>query len=529
MVWQTKPQLMELLARLVSIPSVTGTETEAIFPDLLAHELKKLPYFQENGHHLNVHNSPDGSYLAAFVEKKGTRKTIVMISHFDVVGTDDYGQLKEYAFNLDKLTEVYHNNPGLLPGVFREEFESGDWVFGRGSMDMKAGIVAQLSLLEKAAEGKVDGNLLFVTVSDEEVSSKGMLKAIDEILRLKEELGLEYILCLNSEPSFKEHPHDTNKYMYTGTIGKMMPSFLCTGQETHVGEPFAGLNASLMAAALTMEFELNSSFAETIGEEKTPALTSLMMRDLKAGYNVQTPTAAVLMFNLLYMEKKPGELVDGILSATRKAAARIAEHYLVKAEEAGVKGLPFEIGVYTWEELYAKVVDSIGIEAAKDLIVSALAAAAGEDERGKTLRIVQEFSAFVDTKPFIVFYFSPPFYPAVSSRGSGFVQSLASFIKKENGQIIERNFFPGLCDLSFAASSISDKDIKLLTGNMPLYGNGYTIPFDSIEKLDMPVFNLGPYGADPHQKTERLELDFSLTTLPALLEKLVQQAFRLSQ
>ncbi|WP_409273637.1 M20/M25/M40 family metallo-hydrolase [Neobacillus sp. SCS-31] len=529
MYWQTKPQLSDLLARLVSIPSITGTETEAIFPDLLAHELKRLPYFQENPHHLNVQNSPDGSFLAAFVEKKGTRKTIVMISHFDVVGVDDYGQLKEFAFNTEKLTEVYHTNPELLPDDFREELQAGDWVFARGSLDMKAGIVAQLSILEKGAEGKLDGNLLFITVSDEEVSSKGMLKAIDEILRIKEELGLEYILCLNSEPSFKEHPHDTNKYMYTGTIGKMMPSFLCIGQETHVGEPFAGLNASLMAAALTMEFELNSRCAETIGEEKTPALTNLMMRDLKTAYNVQTPTSAVVMFNLLYMEKKPEELFDWLLAETRKAAGRIAEHYRFKAEEAGIRGLPFEIGVYTWDELYTNVVDSIGEEGAADLIASSLAAAAGEDERGKTLRIVQEFSAFVNQKPFIVFYFSPPFYPAVSSRDSGLVQSIASFIKKENEQIVARNFFPGLCDLSFVATSMTEKDIRLLSGNMPLYGNGYTIPFNSIKKLDMPVFNLGPYGADPHQKTERLELDFSFTKLPELLEKLVQQAFQLSK
>lgn len=529
MFWQTKTQLADLLGRLVSIPSITGTESEAIFPDLLAHELKKLPYFQENAHHLNVHNSPDGSFLAAFVKKEGAKKTIVMISHFDVVGVDDYGQLKDHAFNIDKLTELYHENPEMLADPFREEVESGDWVFGRGSMDMKAGIVVQLSLLEKAAEGKIDGNLLFVTVSDEEVSSKGMLKAIDEILRLKEENGLEYVLCLNSEPSFKEHPHDTNKYMYTGTIGKMMPSFLCIGQETHVGEPFAGLNASLMAAALTMEFELNSSFAETIGDEKTPALTSLMMRDLKVGYNVQTPTSAVAMFNLLYMEKRPGELVDGLLAVTRKAAKRILEHYREKADEAGVQGLPFEIPVYTWDELHAKAVDSIGAEGAEELIASTLMAAAGEDDRGKTLRIVQEFSTFVETKPFIVFYFSPPLYPAVSSRNSEFVQSLASFVKKENEAIVERAFFPGLCDLSFAASSISEKDAELLAGKMPLYGNGYTIPFESINKLDMPVFNLGPYGADPHQKTERLELGFSFGTLPSLLEKLVQQAFRLSQ
>ncbi|WP_158587491.1 M20/M25/M40 family metallo-hydrolase [Neobacillus notoginsengisoli] len=528
MIWETKPQLLDLLSRLVSIPSVSGTESEAIFPDLLELELKNLPYFQQNAHHLNVHHSPDGSYLTAFVEKKGTKKTIVMISHFDVVGVEDYGQLKEIAFNVEKLTELYNENPELLPEPFREEFRSGDWVFGRGAMDMKAGIAVQLSLLEKASYGEIDGNLLFVTVSDEEVSSKGMLKAIEEVLRLKEDLGLEYVLCLNTEPSFKVHPHDKNKYMYTGTIGKMMPSFYFAGQETHVGEPFAGLNASLMAAALTMELELNSEFSETIGEERTSALTNLMMRDLKEFYNVQTPTSAVAMFNLLFMEKSPGELTEGILKATHKAANMALEHYREKAELAGVKGLPFTIDVYTWEDLYAEVVKAIGLDEAQALIEATLLAAADEDERGKSLKVVQQFASYIEKKPFIVFYFSPPFYPAVSSRNSEIVQSLASFVKSEISEIQERKFFQGLCDLSYATSSTSEKDAKLLAGNMPLYNNGYTIPFEAIQELDMPVFNLGPYGADPHQKTERLEMDFSFGTLPDLLEKLVQHAFRIS-
>ncbi|CEG25633.1 M20/M25/M40 family metallo-hydrolase [Bacillus sp. B-jedd] len=528
MIWQSKQQLLDVLSRLVGIPSVSGTESETIFPDLLALELKNLPYFQDHPDHINVYHSPDGAYLRAFIEKQGTKKTIVMISHFDVVGVEDYGQLKEYAFNVEKLTEIYHEDPELLPETFREEFQSGDWVFGRGAMDMKAGIVAQMSLLERAAQGEIDGNLLFITVSDEEVSSKGMLKAIEEILHLKEEMGLEYVLCLNTEPSFKEHPHDTNKYMYTGTIGKMMPSFYFAGQETHVGEPFAGLNASLMAAALTMELELNSEFSETIGGEQTAALTNLMMRDLKEFYNVQTPTAAVSMYNLLFMEKSPGELAEGILAAARRAADKALEHYREKAELAGVKGLPFTIDVYTWEELYAEAVKSIGAEQAEELISTTLLAATEEDERGKSLKIVQQFASFIEKKPFIVFYFSPPFYPAVSSRNSELVQSLAAFVKSENSEIQERKFFQGLCDLSYATSATSEMDARLLAGNMPLYNNGYTIPFDLIKELDMPVFNLGPYGADPHQKTERLELEFSFGTLPDLLEKLVQHTFKIS-
>lgn len=54
----------------------------------------------------------------------------------------------------------------------RTDAESGDWLFGRGTMDMKAGLAVQLSMLERAMNGHFDGNVLLITVPDEEVNSR---------------------------------------------------------------------------------------------------------------------------------------------------------------------------------------------------------------------------------------------------------------------------------------------------------------------------------------------------------------------
>ena len=35
-----------------------------------------------------------------------------------------------------------------------------------------------------------------------------------------------------------EFEGDENKYVYIGTVGKLMPSFYVVGKETHVGESF---------------------------------------------------------------------------------------------------------------------------------------------------------------------------------------------------------------------------------------------------------------------------------------------------
>ena len=52
-------------------------------------------------------------------------------------------------------------------------------------MDMKAGLAVQFSMLERAMNGEFDGNLLLITVPDEEVNSQGMLEAVPVLKALE--------------------------------------------------------------------------------------------------------------------------------------------------------------------------------------------------------------------------------------------------------------------------------------------------------------------------------------------------------
>ena len=85
--------------------------------------------------------------------------------------------------------------------------------------------------------------------------------------------------------------------MYTGSIGKVLARFFCKGIETHVGEPFSGLNANFMVSELNRLLELNSDYCEEVDGEVTPPPTNLMQKDLKEAYSVQTPHTAVSLFN----------------------------------------------------------------------------------------------------------------------------------------------------------------------------------------------------------------------------------------
>ncbi len=44
---------------------------------------------------------------------------------------------------------------------------------------------------------------------------------------------------------------------------------------------------------------------------------------------------------------------------------------------------------------------------------------------------------------------------------------------------------------------------------MPGFGTKYSLPLEEMQKLNLPVVNIGPFGKDAHKFTERLEKDYS--------------------
>jgi arginine utilization protein RocB len=60
----------------------------------------------------------------------------------------------------------------------RNDLESGDYIFGRGTADMKGGGSIQLALFKRYSELEdFPGNILLIAVPDEENLSAGMLSA----------------------------------------------------------------------------------------------------------------------------------------------------------------------------------------------------------------------------------------------------------------------------------------------------------------------------------------------------------------
>ncbi len=167
--------------------------------------------------------------VAALVRGRG-RRTVVLTGHFDTVPIEDYGDLKPLAGKAEDLRQ------GLLSRLRRNavtrveklallDLETSDYLPGRGLLDMKAGLAAGLAVLEAFAEQpEREGNLLFLTVPDEEVNSAGARAAAPALPEICEKHGIDIVAAINLDAIADDGDGTTGRAVALGTIGKLLPS-----------------------------------------------------------------------------------------------------------------------------------------------------------------------------------------------------------------------------------------------------------------------------------------------------------------
>ena len=290
----------QLLPLLMSYESVTQSPGEGKVARYVHSLLAANPYFQSNPEQLRLLPLPapnDPAVVAALVRGQGD-KTIILLSHHDVVGVEDYGVFKDLAFDAEKLTQALKQQPEVLPEAARVDLMSGEWIFGRGTMDMLYGLAMHIALIEKAAKDPetLPGNLLLLTVPDEENNSLGMRYGISLLRQLQQKYDLDFTAALNSE---SHGIVDEGHVVQTGSDGKLLALVYCFGKETHAGTLYSGLNAHLLLAEVTSRLELNADFCDSAAGEVSFPPTLLLGGDTKQEYNVSTPTAAWGFYNIL--------------------------------------------------------------------------------------------------------------------------------------------------------------------------------------------------------------------------------------
>ncbi|GAB3064579.1 M20/M25/M40 family metallo-hydrolase [Virgibacillus ainsalahensis] len=525
--WGTPDELRTLLSEMVSWKSMTLSEGERQFPMKLQAKLQDLIYFQKFPENLALHDADlRRKFLTALYKHPEATETICLISHFDTVNTEEYGDFEPLATQPEELTRVLQERKDELTKDVLKDLESNEYLFGRGTMDMKMGLVMHMYLIEKASIENWPINLLLLTVPDEEVNSSGMRYAVPKLLDMQKDYGLRYKLFLNSEPVFTQEPKDVEHYIYSGSMGKIMPAALFYGKETHAGEPLSGMTSPYLASFLTREMEWNDLFQETVLGETTPLPITLQQNDLRAEYSTQTPYRSAALYNIFSMKREAAEVFDLFERVANDAADKCNEDYYQVCNKYNVEPIG-KVKVIRYKDLLNYATNKLGSEFV-EAVKADIQFHEEWDEREKSLRITDKLMIQCqELAPAIIILLAPPFYPAVSSTGNELVEACTDFVVRKakedyNLDMKRIHYFNGLCDLSYVNYAGSNRGWASFEENTPVWGDSYTIPFKEMRQLNAPVLNIGPYGKDAHKRTERLHIKNAFEEVPAIVEEMIQ-------
>ena len=535
------------LVRIRSVSPGDGEITVAREVLRLLHDSELEDNYTASGLDLIEHDALNRQNAYAFLRGLSAQ-TVVMLGHIDTVGMQDYGILEPWASDPDALAERLENLATLAPEIRADLSDHpGDWMFGRGVVDMKSGVAANIAVMRHYAERARAGtppplSLVFLATPDEENESAGVLQAVRFLLRLRAEYGLEFIGAINTDYITSLYPGDPNWYVYTGTIGKLLPSFLVIGRESHVGDPFDGVDANLLAAELIADLSMSPDLCDTVRGQVTPPPVTLHATDLKDTYNVQLPFAAYFYLNVLTFTSGPAELLKKLKARTEATLHRT----LTKIDESerrwldisgeherALRVVPREGIVLSYEELYESAVHTLG----EELVAASLDAEwerwpAALDKRERSLHLAHRLWQLSGNRgPAVIVYYSPPYYPSIAATPCALHEAVATVIAAHPQEHLTlREYFPFLSDMSYLRLD-ADADTPVLAANMPVWRlpdaparpGSYSLPLEAISELDMPVVDIGPYGRGAHQRGERLMMSRSFGMLPQLVYEVIEQ------
>jgi len=499
------PRRTQALAeRLIAIPSVSPDRSAegrcaAAIRDALPAGLEQGEWLTEDGRPV----------LWAILRGRSPR-TLLLLTHYDTVGIDEYGALTagaDVAFRPEALRERFLGlDPRSLPRAVRDDLdherrEPGTWLFGRGALDMKSGIAAGIAAIERLAADRaaLEGSVLFLSCPDEENQSAGMLRAVSEIAALR--ARHELVGALNLD--YVERP-----IAYDGVVGKRLVGLYVIGRPTHVGNPFAGTDAAQLAAAIVDRLTTSLALTETVAGGAPPV--ALRLRDVKPRYDVQTALEAEVELNVLAFERPLREVIE-ILSHEVSAAiedvtgrmSRLAET-LRASSDVGVPQ------VLTYDEVLRRA--------------QGMSAEHGDaDPRAASWARIRDAAARAAlVGPAVVIALLPPYYPQSPPRTGGFGDRLRPWLESQG--IGLEPYYRYISDASYLAwRGDSPEDLNAL---LPGWGREYRLPVSDCAALDLDVVTLGPWGRDAHGLFERVERRFAFEILPQRIVGAVHEAVR---
>ncbi|WP_018923440.1 M20/M25/M40 family metallo-hydrolase [Salsuginibacillus kocurii] len=533
------PDRLEQLTRaLMKIKSVNGTEGEGDVIEYVKQLFENESYFKEYPDHVWVQTArhdqdpKQRKNLFAFFQKDvESTRTLIYHAHVDTVGISDFGPLQHEALEPDALESYFKASPQDQDSQL--DAESGEWLFGRGALDMKSGIAVHITnfLYFVTNPEELEGNLLLMLNFDEEGENFGVITALEELERLQNDFGLTYTAAINNDFFTPLYDGDPLKYIYTGAAGKVLPAVYVYGREAHVGETLTSIDPNYIASAINKRIHNNLNLMESIPGEATLPPTCLYQRDSKQSYNVQTATSSYMYFNYFIYEHTAKDVMKNVLKECKAACLEVEENlahtYQQYIEHTGLPAKPYRWTVeVTTLSSYMEQLRQRGIDVDQAL-ERIVAESYGEEPRDRAFKIVETLQALDPHKqPRVILFFAPPYLPhnylrKYESRDEKLLEELEKVLtsvgQETKEQFAMKQFFPYLADGSFLSLHDTDEEMAALLENFPAMEQLYPIPTETIRTLNIPSINIGVYGKDGHKWTERVHKPYTFGILPQLI------------
>jgi arginine utilization protein RocB len=541
-------KIYQLMKELVAIESVSCVRGEVEAAQFIYDYFMDMPYFKANPGHAGLYKikgDPHDRFVPYAFIRGNSPKTVVIMGHFDVVGTEDYGEAEPLAFTIGEELERALAAKDL-DAEARVDMDSGEWIWGRGVADMKGGLAVNMVLAEGFAEralaGDLPGSLFFMGVPDEESYSSGMRAGVTLLSEFKEKENLDLRLLIDPEPNTVTD--EGAQVINIGSVGKTLPVVMVQGVTAHVGARFDGISPLAILTRIELATDESLEFTDSYQSEATLPPSWANLRDRKEVYDASIPYRAAGYMTVLSFTSTPDEILEKLRSISEKAFreavaaldALYQEYKKLDSSETKER-IYYEPLVMTFGELCSKLKEERG-GAFDDFYRAAYAdisekiADGSVNYPGGTVELMEKVLNFADIKqPLVLLGFAPPYYPAVHSdmipgcegAGTAVFKRLEALSTELFGQdLVPENYAMGISDLSYCAVN-RPFDTDAYSDNTPIWGDLYSIDFEGIANLNVPNILYGPTYKNPHQWTERVNKKSLLEVVPAVTARIIEE------
>ena len=323
---------------LVSIPSVAHAKGPSLINQAIYEGLREFPYFKNHQEHLTLIPHVDANFDDENISPRSTKSsvvalvksleevsdTLVLLCDTDTSSPYHYGMFKGSSTSCDDLALKLRQlaEQGAVSSKIEEILKSDSGLFGLGILESKCATGAMIAVLKELSDNYVHLNLniLFVCTCEGSIQHRGIKQCIPFIEQLCHNENLTLRLAVNAKPNTPVNRHDRGLHLYSGSYGKIEPSFYIIGSSATAFRPYDGFSASIIASELIRELELNPKLTQRLHHKPlVPTFDSLRVKEFGKDFS---PDGMQVSFSLPLLDLNLGDLLEIL----KEVAATAIEH-----------------------------------------------------------------------------------------------------------------------------------------------------------------------------------------------------------